>query len=156
MTNQTQSTQLTPEEIEKGNRVLADDLELLAKFEGFQKFEDCKVYDKVNMMDGKTAWVLNPSDIFLARKYIDHDSLSLYGTLVRHRFTYNNDRNELHRVWVKFRELRVNVLEEYEREYWAIVEKVAYKVAYGTLPELFTALVEAVRWWNEVKKGGER
>lgn len=69
---------------------------------------------------------------------------------------FHLDRNALHRVWEKFRELRVNILEEYERHYWAIVNKVAYKVAYGTRPDLYNALVEAVKWYNEtLKQGGE-
>jgi hypothetical protein len=71
---------------------------------------------------------------------------------------YQENRNTLHEVWVKFRELRFEESELSNSNYQIhdrYCNVICKTMCYGTLPELFEALVEAVRWWNGVKKGGK-
>jgi hypothetical protein len=118
--------------IEEGNRVLADKI-TLAEFMEYtvKKFPHNTMYVPKGMEDeGLWFW----------RQVQDLE--------------YDTDRNALHEVWVKFRELKFPLGSKEALQWANHCQNIARVMAYGTLPELFAALVEAVRWWNEVKKGG--
>lgn len=61
------------------------------------------------------------------------------------------DYNALHRVWEKFRELRFDDMKD-KVSHSNKNQSIAHAMAYGTLTDLYNALVEAVKWYNEVKK----
>lgn len=66
---------------------------------------------------------------------------------------YDIDRNPLHRVWEKFRELRFEDLHLKTRlKHANLCQAIAHAMAYGTIADLYNALVNAVKWYNEVKK----
>jgi hypothetical protein len=67
------------------------------------------------------------------------------------RVFYHDSYDWLMPVWVKFRELRFDDSKQRAR-FAKRRQDIRYAMTEGTVPELFAALVEAVRWWNEVKK----
>lgn len=62
---------------------------------------------------------------------------------------YDIDRNPLHRVWEKFRELE---LPQYLPKLNQLKDEIAIALVTGTLTDLYNALVQAVKWYNEVNK----
>lgn len=63
------------------------------------------------------------------------------------------DYNALHRVWEKFRELRFDDLHLKARlKHANLCQAIAHAMAYGTLTDFYNALVNAVKWYNEVTK----
>jgi hypothetical protein len=68
------------------------------------------------------------------------------------RVFYHDSYDWLMPVWVKFRELVV--LKKDRHDQTRHMGIIGNAMVWHGLPELFSALVEAVRWWNEVKKGG--
>lgn len=61
------------------------------------------------------------------------------------------DYNALHRVWEKFRELRYS-----NESHWQLSiyhrNRISSAMTDGTLTDLYNALVNAVKWYNEVTK----
>ena len=67
------------------------------------------------------------------------------------KLRFDTDRNMLHEVWEKFRELRFDDLQI--KSYYDQHKKwIVQAMAYGTLTDLYNALVQAVKWYNEVTK----
>lgn len=62
---------------------------------------------------------------------------------------YHENYNDLHRVWEKFRELE---LPQYLPKLNQLKDEIAIALVTGTLTDLYNALVNAVKWYNEVKK----
>jgi len=69
-----------------------------------------------------------------------------------HQFKYHTDRSELHRVWEKFRELRFGDNAVLEIQFLTHYRQCIRAMSTGTLTDLYIALVNAVKWYNEVKK----
>lgn len=71
---------------------------------------------------------------------------------------YDIDRNPLHKVWEKFRELEMPKMKSALDDYniWLAkvrhTDKICIAMTRGTLTDLYNALVEAVKWYNEVTK----
>ena len=69
------------------------------------------------------------------------------------KFLYHRNYNALHRVWEKFRELRFDDLHLKTRlKHANLCQAIAHAMAYGTLKDFYNALVNAVKWYNEVTK----
>lgn len=71
------------------------------------------------------------------------------------KLRFNTDRNMLHEVWEKFRELRFpfSVLRGSDSvTHRAHVHVIKKAMTDGTITDLYNALVQAVKWYNEVTK----
>jgi len=66
------------------------------------------------------------------------------------KFLYHRNYNALHRVWEKFRELRLPPEQSAIQSNY--MGRIAHAMAYGTLTDFYNALVQAVKWYNECSK----
>lgn len=64
---------------------------------------------------------------------------------------YHESYDWLMPVWVKFRELEFDNM-GHKINHAHHKQAITYKMAYGTLPELYEALVKAVEWVNSLKQ----
>lgn len=67
-------------------------------------------------------------------------------------FGYHTSYDWLHRVWVKFMDLKFDGNAIQFSEYEGICMTIAGKITHGTIEEAFLELGRAIEWYNQIKK----
>lgn len=63
-------------------------------------------------------------------------------------YSPHRDRNDLHEVWEKFRDLKV----EYPNRYLFLIDEIRFKLTDCTLEEAFLELGKGIEWYYSLKK----
>lgn len=143
----------TPIAMDKTDSEVLEGCKALAEFMGYEIVE----VDYVGTPE-ETEWQKKHRD------WMDEVELTSVGTYavkvsenIWHEWedmVYHDDFNLLMPVWYKFRDLQVstfghrNVLVEH-------MDKIAYAILRQSITEVFKALVEAIKWYNSLKKPTE-
>ena len=85
----------------------------------------------------------------LGNTWIHPDKMGVYGG-VGMAFKYTTDRNEFHRAWEKFRDLKFDDRKlRFHHEMYSDI--IVDRMAYGNLLEAFEELVRGIKWVNSIK-----
>lgn len=64
---------------------------------------------------------------------------------------FNFDHNDLHKIWVKFRDLKIENIGESNKKIFGIEPPIGLKILFGTIEEAFTAIANAIKWYNTIQ-----
>lgn len=109
----------------------------MAEFEGwkFNAYPHLKHYNITR--PGDDDWI-----------YASFDLCDFKGEIAK-RFKYHTDRNALHAVWERFRDLAISDRHVDKHADWQ--QHIAYRLAFNPIEEAFEALSKAIKWYNTIK-----
>jgi hypothetical protein len=80
-------------------------------------------------------------------------ALDEYHWIAVENLTYHTDRNELHRIWERFMDLKLTG--ENNIEHIVLTGQIGHSIAYESITEAHALLHSGIVWLNSIRKEGE-